>query len=167
MSAVDDLLFGPAVEFAATTRYSLDDSIARLASVTMPRFQLTPRFHQGLFGEVNADRVAVAWHNIWLHDQLQPWFVGRFIGAGHGVELRGTIGMQPLARILSYAAVLIWAFVFLPVWYFQIVRPHAMQHPLLATIAISLLALGSILAQARFRRGDIQRIADALDAALT
>jgi hypothetical protein len=158
-AAIDQLIFGPTLEFAAATRYSVDDAVTRLRSVTLPRWMFFPRFQCGLYGNVDPDRVTIGWHNPWMRDGFQPWFVGRFTQDSAGLRLSGTIGFPAWKKAIAYTSIPIWiALVLLLV---NSADAPAWVVALAPVLFAFVLSINSVL-----RRGDAQKIANALDAAL-
>jgi len=75
---LDQLFFGPALQVVAHSRYSLDDSVARLRAALLPRFLgLALPFRTGLSGTVGLDGVRVKPHQGWRRSGV-AWFDGSF-----------------------------------------------------------------------------------------
>jgi len=164
LRAISDLIFGETVAFAVTSRYSLDNSIARLRGVTA-RVPFWPPLRTGLVGSVQPQRVRLRWHNAWIHSGPKAEFAGAFVQDGQSLALVGTIGVPVVARALvlgllpvSLSAALIF--------YTEVSTQSAGPLRWLALVfPISWLLATMISVQ--FGRGDVQRIADALDGALS
>jgi hypothetical protein len=160
---LDQLFFGPALRFAAKSRYSLEDSVERLRSAILPRFAGIARpFKTGLCGVVEPSRVHVKVHYAWRRSGV-AWFDGAFLADSSGVTLDGEIHVP-----LAYKLLLL---VPIPVIIVDLVMAdqrgaHLPSWTVIIATAIFVQAI--ILVASRLqRRCDDQAIADALDNALT
>ena len=163
---LDNLLFGPTLQFEATTKYSLEDAVQRLRAAVIPRFSLAGIFRTGLKGTVRADHVCVRWKDSWSRNTLRPSFLGEFVLESGGVRLLGQIGI----RIWQKAPLLAFIPVEICVW---IVMTHISQEAFMPQFvrpfffaAIAFFFIAQFLILRAFRR-DYQLIADALDNALS
>jgi hypothetical protein len=164
LAAIDTFIFGPTVRYAMSVRYTVDDAVELLRAVTMPRYMWWPRFQFGLYGNVDPNRVAVGWHNPWIRDGFQPWFAGGFVQDARGLRLEGSVGFPVWQKVASY--------LLLPL---ACVRAYLEKYglgslpsaPPWVDIFIFTFAFGLILIVGLPRRGDAQKIADSLDAALS
>ena len=159
---LDQLFFGPALRFAATSRYSLEDSIARVRAALVPRWLFGARpFRNGLCGVVGPDRVHVKMHYAWRRSGV-AWFDGAFSTAPSGVTLDGEIHV-PLAYKLLLS-------VPIPVVIIDLVMAaqRGARLPSWAIIVGTALFVQVIvlIASRMQRRCDDKAIADALDSAL-
>jgi hypothetical protein len=158
-SAIDQFIFGPSLDFATATRYPVGESVDRIRSVTMPRWMTFPRFRRGLYGNVDPDRVAVGWHNPWMRDGFQPWFVGRFFQDAAGLRLAGSIGFPVWQKVMAYSITPVWIVV-------EIFLNSVTGAPIWLLAIVPVLFAAGLLTNTVMRRNDAQAIADALDAAL-
>lgn len=160
---LDRLFFGPTLQFVAHSRYSLDDSVARLRAALLPRFlNIVLPFRTGLCGSVAADRVHVKAHQGWRRSGVS-WFDGAFSTDRSGVTLSGQIYVPLLYKFLFLLPIpvvvveLAWAEqrgARIPSWWI--------------IIATALFVQAIVLIASRLQRGcDERLIADLLDNALT
>jgi hypothetical protein len=160
---LDQLFFGPALAFVARSKYSLDDSVARLRAALLPKFwRLVLPFRTGLCGSVEPDRVHVKAHQGWRRSGV-AWFDGAFSTDRSGVTLSGQIHVPLLYKILFLVPIpvvvaeLAWAEqrgARVPAWWI--------------TIATALLVQIIVVVASRLQRGcDEKLIADLLDNALS
>jgi hypothetical protein len=156
---IDESIFGPTLDFAASTRYSLGDAVSRLRAVTLPRWLWWPQFRSALYGNVDPDRVVVGWHNAWMRDGFQPWFVGRFVKDDSGLRLQGMIGFRLWHKAICYLVIPVW----LACEYLFLFKTGA---PIWAVVIAPLFVVAIPFVNTFMRRRDAQKIADALDAAL-
>jgi hypothetical protein len=165
-TVIDHWLFGTPVEYATTSRYTLEDSVSRLASVVIPRFKIFKGFRQSLVGYVDQERVRVSWYSPW-RSTCRSWFEGHFMQDKSGVRLVGSIGVPTTTRILLYGSIFA-ALVYLCI-ILTFITPSADQSGF-RYLPIAIIPVAFILATRIDRwmyRDSVQRIADALDAALS
>jgi len=160
---LDQLFFGPTLQFVARSKYSLDESVARLRAALLPKFwRLVLPFRTGLCGSVERDYVHVKAHQGWRRSGV-AWFDGRFSADRSGVTLRGLIYVPTIYKILFLLPIpvvvveLAWAEqrgARIPAWWI--------------IIATALLVQSLIVVASRLQRGcDEKLIADLLDNALS
>lgn len=159
---LDQLFFGPALRFAAQSRYSLEDSIARVRAALVPRWIFGPRpFQRGLCGTVEPDRVHVKVHYAWRRSGV-AWFDGAFSGGPSGATLAGEIHVP-----LAYKLLLLLP---IPLVVFDLVlaaQRGARVPSWTVIIATAIFVQVIVLVASRLqRRCDDRAIADALDSAL-
>ena len=160
---LDQLFFGPTLQFVAQSRYSLDESVARLRAALLPKFwRLVLPFRTGLCGSVEPDRVHVKAHQGWRRSGV-AWFDGAFSTDRSGVTLSGQISVPLLYKLLFLLPIpvvvveLAWAEqrgARIPSWWI--------------IIATALLVQAVVIVASRLQRGcDERLIADLLDNALS
>jgi hypothetical protein len=156
----DLLLFGPVVQYAVTSRYSLGASVMRLRSVVKPWYRLG--FHQGLWGTVSADSVRIAWYRPLFGKGPSPRFDGAFVDDTDVVKLTGIIGVP---RVSKFIFPLFFAFMCALVF---VILPGLSAWSISAAMVVAGFATIATIAMLRVaHRDDYQRIADALDAVLS
>lgn len=97
---LDQLFFGPALLFAAKSRYSLDESIARVRAALVPRWLFGPKpFQAGLCGTVDPGRVHVKMHYAYRRSGV-TFFDGAFSTDASGVTLGGQIHVPFYYKLL-------------------------------------------------------------------
>jgi hypothetical protein len=162
---LDNLLFGPTLQFVASTKYSLDNAVQRLRAAVIPRFSLAGIFRAGLKGTVRPKWVCLRWKKPWSDNGFRPMFHGSFVSDARGVLLVGQIGVPVWQKaasglLIPIATVAYWIF-----WQDRLILP------ILVSVAMSTaLVVGFILqfiVLRVFHRNDYQLIADALDNALS
>jgi hypothetical protein len=160
---LNDLLFGPTLQFVAATKYSLDDAVDRLRASVIPKFSLQSIFREGLKGTVRSDWVCLRWKTAWNENGFRPMFRGRFVSDASGVRLVGLIGMPTLHRVLLIVIpflppILLWV-------YLNVGILPANAWPIIP-VPLAIVVIALIVSRA-FRQRDYQLIADALDNALS
>ncbi|HET9342969.1 MAG TPA: hypothetical protein VFO25_08660 [Candidatus Eremiobacteraceae bacterium] len=159
---LDQLFFGPALQFVAHSKYSLDESVARLRAALLPKFwRLVLPFRTGLCGTVEPDRVHVKAHQGWRRSGV-AWFDGAFSTDRSGVTLSGQIAVPLFYKLLFLVPIPIivveiaWAAhrgARIPAWWI--------------TIATAVFVQVIVVVASRLQRGcDERLIADLLDNAL-
>lgn len=160
---LDRLFFGPTLEFVARSKYSLDESVARVRAALLPKFwRLVLPFRTGLCGSVEAGRVHVKAHQGWRRSGV-AWFDGAFSTDRTGVTLSGQIYVPLFYKMLFLlpipviVAELAWAAergARIPAWW--IIFTTALFVQIIVVVA------------SRLQRGcDEKLIADLLDNALS
>lgn len=97
---LDQFFFGPTLQFVAQSRYSLDESVARLRAALLPRFwRFVLPFRTGLCGSVEPDRVHVKAHQGWRRSGV-ALFDGAFSSDRTGVTLSGQIHVPLVYKLL-------------------------------------------------------------------
>jgi hypothetical protein len=160
---LDLLLFGPTVQFAARSRYSLADSVARLRASLLPRWNPLARLRPGLCGRVKVDDVFARWYNPMVHNLIRPAFAGSFRTENGQVVLRGEIGVSRAQKIRVFIAMLLFLALPLVALALHVPERAAVLWPML----LPLVALLATVVLSVVRRCDVKRIADALDNALS
>lgn len=159
----DNLFFGPTLEFVARSKYSLDESVARVRAALLPKFwRLVLPFRTGLCGTVEPDRVHVKAHQGWRRSGV-AWFDGAFSTDRSGVTLSGQIAVPLFYKLLFLLPIpvivveIAWAAqrgARIPAWWI--------------TIATALFVQAIVVLASRLQRGcDEKLIADLLDNALS
>lgn len=159
---LDQLFFGRTLQFAAQSRYSLDESVARLRAALLPRFwRLSLPTRTGLCGSVDPDHVHVKAHQRWRRSCI-ACFDGAFSTDRSGVTLSGQIYVPLASKLLLLlpipvvVAELAWAEqrgALIPAWWI--------------VIATALFVQAIVLVASRLQRGcDERLLADLLDNAL-
>jgi hypothetical protein len=160
---LDQLFFGPTLQFVAQSKYSLDESVARLRAALLPRFwRLALPFRTGLCGTVEPDRVHVKAHQGWRRSGV-AWFDGTFSADQSGVTLSGQISVPLFYKLLFLLPIpaivvdLAWAAqrgARIPEWWI--------------IIGTAVFVQAIVVVASRLQRGcDERLIADLLDNALT
>src|SRR5579859_5482156 len=160
---LDQLFFGPTLQFVAQSKYSLDESVARLRAALLPRFwRLVLPFRTGLCGTVEPDHVHVKAHQGWRRSGV-AWFDGAFSTDRSGVTLSGQISVPLFYKLLFLLPIpvivveLAWAAqrgARIPAWWI--------------TITTALFVQAIVVVASRLQRGcDERLIADLLDNALS
>lgn len=160
---LDQLFFGPTLEFVARSKYSLDESVARLRGALLPKvWRLALPFRTGLCGSVEPEHVHVKAHQGWRRSGV-AWFDGAFSTDRSGVTLTGQIYVPLLYKILFLLPIpvvvveLAWAAergARIPAWWI--------------IIATALFVQVIVVVASRLQRGcDEKLIADLLDNALS
>jgi len=159
---LDNLLFGPTLQFEASCRYSLDNAVNALRAVVLPRFSLAGILRTGLQGRVRADHVCVRWKTAWSDNNLRPAFRGSFVSSSGGVRLVGQIGIPAIQKLVLIALP--------PVLLFAAFSLNARTEPRFVwfaiPVALVIIVVALIISRALHQR-DYQLIADALDNALS
>jgi hypothetical protein len=165
LKTIDAFLFGPTVAYAVTSRYPLEEAIERLRQAVTPWLSPSRMLVNGPIGSINADRVIVAWHRVFVHDSTAPRFDGAFAVDARGVRLVGTIGASRAMRVLFYAMLAVWLGLAGAFWSSSPAGAPAWFPLLFAALVI--FAIVVTAAVNRAFSADRQRIADVLDAALS
>src|SRR5450432_3864985 len=97
---LNNWLFGPTLEFVASSKYSLDDAVLRLRAAVIPRFSLAGIFQTGLKGTVRSDHVCVRWKRPFSDQSVRPAFSGSFVSTVGGVQLVGRIGVPVIQKVV-------------------------------------------------------------------
>ncbi|HEY7995120.1 MAG TPA: hypothetical protein VID24_12985 [Candidatus Eremiobacteraceae bacterium] len=160
---LDQLFFGPTHQFVAQSKYSLDESVARLRAALLPKFwRLVLPFRTGLCGTVEPDRVHVKAHQGWRRSGVS-WFDGAFSTDRSGVILSGQISVPLLYKLLFLLPI--------PVVVFEIAWAAQRGARIPAwwiTIATAIFVQAVVIVASRLQRGcDERLIADLLDNALS
>lgn len=168
LKLVDAFLFGH-VDYAMASRYSVDESVRRVATLLQP-WSWNPLgiYRAGLYGKVEPHQVAIHRLVPLFHNSFQPYFVGRFVADPSGVRLEGVFTAHWYVKVFMTFWLAFAAFVFVA----ALPGVASLMHMSIngsTFVFFTLLPVGLALTIGGrwLSRKDVSVIANALDAALS